>query len=103
MFFLNRLSPLGLFIETKSDLTFFWEAGMEFPIQNFNPDPIEEIRSEDGILRAFIPGRGITLERCKEIAERLSTLKSLLQKHQNEKYEDDETSPPTESQNHAAS
>ncbi|GEM_PF-6745198 len=97
-FSLNRLSPLGLFIETKSDLTFHWESGQNLPINEFNPGKIEEIEIENGRFTAFVPGRAISIEEAKQIATDISILLGLLKKHQSEKYADDETPLPTESQ-----
>lgn len=97
-FSLNRLSPLGLFIETTSDLTFHWEKGQEFPISEFNTDKIEEIEIRNGIFKAFIPGKALLIDEAKEIAIRISTLLELLKIHQSKKYEDDEIPRPKESQ-----
>lgn len=95
-FKVNRLSPLGVHLETNSNLDFSWQQGD--PLEGIRLDEIDEVKIEKGKLIAFIPGRSISIDRLKEIASKISTLLELLQTRQNETCEDDETPLPMESQ-----
>lgn len=96
-FRVKRLSPLGVHLETNSNLDFSWQQG-DPPLEGVSLDEIDELKIEAGKLVAFIPGRSISIQRLKEIASKISTLMELLQTRQNETCEDDNTPLPMESQ-----